>query len=144
MDCGGFGEPEAHRPESCGEGFASSSDIATGSLATPCERQEHQGLLAAREAPDWQSLGLAIILAKNLNAAFKATNCRFRAYPSHPSLIRPFVHQKGDCSMEKRDGDFSPARSCSSQVGGFGARPSVTFECVGQQMTMPRSLRNAV
>ena len=36
--------------------------------------------------------------------------------------------------MEKRGGDFSPARSCSSQVGGFGGRPCATFEYVGQQM----------
>lgn len=92
--------------------------------------------------PTGKGLGLAIILAKNLNVAFKATNCRIRAYTAHPSLIRSFAHR--DWSMEKRDGDFGPARSCSSQVGGFGARRSVTFECVGQQMTKPRSLRNAV
>ena len=84
--------------------------------------------------PDWQGLGLIMILAKNLGAAFKAENCRFRTYPAHPSLIRSFAHQKADWSMEKRGGDFSPARSCSSQVGGFGGRPCATFEYVGQQM----------
>lgn len=36
----------------------------------------------------------------NLNAAFKATNCRFRTYPEHPPLIRSFARQKGDCSLE--------------------------------------------
>lgn len=48
-----------------------------------------------------------------LGAAFKATNYRFRTYPAHPSLIRSFARQKGNWSMEKRGGDFSPARSCS-------------------------------
>jgi GNAT superfamily N-acetyltransferase len=93
-----------------------------------------KGLSRLVTLPDWQGIGLAMILAKNLGAAFKAANYRFRTYPAHPSLIRSFAHQKDDWSMEKRGGDFSPARSCSSQVGGFGGRPCATFEYVGQQM----------
>jgi hypothetical protein len=49
--------------------------------------------------------------------------------------------------MEKRGGDFSPARSCSSQVGGFGGRPCATFEFVGAQMDKAQAramLGNAV
>ena len=97
-----------------------------------------KGLSRLVTLPDWQGLGLAMILAKNLGAAFKAANYRFRTYPAHPSLIRSFAHQKDDWSMEKRGGDFSPARSCSSQVGGFGGRPCAVFEYTGHGWTKPR------
>jgi ABC-type lipoprotein export system ATPase subunit len=93
-----------------------------------------KGLSRLVTLPDWQGLGLAMILAKSLGAAFRAANYRFRTYPAHPSLIRSFAHQKDDWSMEKRGGDFSPARSCSSQVGGFGGRPCAVFEYTGPQM----------
>ena len=59
---------------------------------------------------------------------------RFRTYPAHPALIRSFAHQARDWSMEKRGGDFSPTRGCSSQVGGFGGRPCAVFEFVGESM----------
>ncbi|MGA8729663.1 MAG: hypothetical protein WB608_13005 [Terracidiphilus sp.] len=72
-----------------------------------------KGLSRLVTLPDWRGIGLAMILSKNLGAAFKAANYRFRTYPAHPSLIRSFAHQKDDWSMEKRGGDFSPARSCS-------------------------------
>jgi hypothetical protein len=36
--------------------------------------------------------------------------------------------------MEKRGGDFSPARSCSSQGGGFGGRPCTVFEYTDDKM----------
>jgi hypothetical protein len=101
----------------------------------PDSSSEPTSTLRLVTLPDWQGLGLAMILAKNLGAAFKVANYRFRTYPAHPSLIRSFAHQKGDYwSMEKRGGDFSPARSCSSQVGGFGGRPCAVFEYSGQQM----------
>jgi GNAT superfamily N-acetyltransferase len=84
--------------------------------------------------PDWQGIGLAMILAKKLASAYRAANYRLRTYPAHPSLIRSFAHQKHDWSMEKRGGDFSPTRGCSSQVGGFGGRPCAVFEYVGESM----------
>lgn len=51
-----------------------------------------------------------------------------------PSLIRSFAHQRADWSMEKRGGDFSPTRSCRSQVGGFGGRPCAVFEFTWQKL----------
>jgi len=93
-----------------------------------------KGLSRLVTLPDWQGLGLAMILAHRLGAAFKACNYRFRTYPAHPSLIRSFARQKQDWSMEKRGGDFSPTRGCSSQVGGFGGRPCAVFEYVGDAM----------
>jgi hypothetical protein len=49
--------------------------------------------------------------------------------------------------MEKRGGDFSPTRGCSSQVGGFGGRPCAVFEYVGEPMdeaTARNMLGNAI
>jgi hypothetical protein len=109
--------------------------VFAGVLHRPHAKAKNiKGLSRLVTLPDWQGLGLAMILAKNLGAAFKAVNYRFRTYPAHPSLIRSFAHQKDDWSMEKRGGDFSPARSCSSQVGGFGGRPCAVFEYTGTQM----------
>lgn len=93
-----------------------------------------KGLSRLVTLPDWQGLGLAMILAQRLGAGFKACGYRFRTYPAHPSLIRSFAHRRDEWSMEKRGGDFSPTRGCSSQVGGFGGRPCATFEYVGGVM----------
>ena len=93
-----------------------------------------KGLSRLVTLPDWQGLGLAMILAHRLGSAFKIAGYRFRTYPAHPSLIRSFAHQKDHWSMEKRGGDFSPTRGCSSQVGGFGGRPCAVFEYVGEPM----------
>lgn len=93
-----------------------------------------KGLSRLVTLPDWQGLGLAMILAKNLGAAYRATGYRFRTYPAHPALIRSFAHQKQDWSMEKRGGDFSPKFSTTSQIGAFGGRPCATFEFTGEAM----------
>lgn len=99
-----------------------------------------KGLSRLVTLPDWQGLGLAMIMAKNLGAAFRAAGYRFRMYPAHPSLIRSFAHQRADWSMEKRGGDFSRTRGCSSQVGGFGGRPCAVFEYRGEKMDRAQAL----
>jgi ABC-type ATPase involved in cell division/GNAT superfamily N-acetyltransferase len=49
------------------------------------------GLSRLVTLPDWQGLGLAMILADALGSAYKALGKRMHTYPAHPSLIRSFA-----------------------------------------------------
>lgn len=87
-----------------------------------------QGVSRLVTLPDWQGLGLAMILADKLGAAFKAVGKRLHTYPAHPSLIRSF--DKSKCwKMEKRPGSYSTRMSKPTIRGSetFGGRPSAVF-----------------
>lgn len=76
--------------------------------------------------PDWQGLGLAMVLLEKLGEAFTAVGERLRMYPAHPSLIRTFErspqwHQCVEAGM----------KSTSSKKG-WGARPCAVFEFCGK------------
>lgn len=80
--------------------------------------------------PDWQGLGLAMVLSERLGAAYKTLKRRFRTYPAHRALIRTFA--KGPWSMVKNAGVFSPQTSATSTLNdGFGGRPCAVFEFNG-------------
>lgn len=81
--------------------------------------------------PDWQGLGLAMVLSERLGAAYKATARRFRTYPAHRALIRSFA--KGPWKMVKKAGTFSADQGDKSTIGrkNFGGRPCATFEFNG-------------
>jgi ABC-type ATPase involved in cell division len=49
------------------------------------------GLSRLVTLPDWQGLGLAMILSDALGSAYKALGKRMHTYPAHPSLIRSFA-----------------------------------------------------
>ena len=79
--------------------------------------------------PDWQGLGLALVLSERLGAAYGAVGRRFRTYPAHRSLIRSF--SRGPWTLKKKPGNFSSLSSRSSGVGEHGGRPCAVFEYAG-------------
>jgi ABC-type iron transport system FetAB ATPase subunit len=65
--------------------------------------------------PDFQGLGLAMILADTLGAAYKGLGNRLHTYPAHPALIRAF-DKSPRWGMIKRPGQFSPAPAATSSI----------------------------
>lgn len=103
------------------------------------------GLSRLVTLPDWQGLGLAMILSDKLGEAYKTIGKRMHTYPAHPSLIRSFDHSKM-WAMKKKPGVFSPMtstqRGARGQGQGLGAhnmgkavRPCAVFEYVGPAMS---------
>jgi GNAT superfamily N-acetyltransferase len=82
--------------------------------------------------PDYQGLGLAMILADALGAAYKAQGYRLHTYPAHPSLVRSFDKSRA-WALHKKPGQFSPAVSTTSamQHMAMGSRPCAVFEFCG-------------
>ncbi|HEV8189458.1 MAG TPA: ABC transporter ATP-binding protein [Pyrinomonadaceae bacterium] len=97
--------------------------------------------------PDWQGLGLALILATKLGAAYRSAGFRFRMYPAHPALIRSFAQRRELWSLEKRGGTYSHRVGTTStipnspEMGGFGGRPCAVFEYVGAPMDLATAQR---
>jgi ABC-type ATPase involved in cell division/GNAT superfamily N-acetyltransferase len=58
--------------------------------------------------PDYQGLGLAMILVDMLGSAHRAIGHRLHTYPAHPSLVRSF-DKSPRWEMHKRPGVYSPA-----------------------------------
>ncbi len=83
--------------------------------------------------PDWQGLGLAMILIEKLGAAYKGIGKRVHTYPAHPALVRSF-DRSPLWKMTKEPGMTSTASSASgtSSIGGvMGTRPCAVFEFIG-------------
>lgn len=83
--------------------------------------------------PDWQGLGLAMVLVGKLGAAYRALGERMRCYPAHPSLISAYK-RSNDWKCVKKGGDFSPKQGKTSGMGSTGAmggRPCAVFEYDG-------------
>lgn len=89
------------------------------------------GLSRLVTLPDWQGLGLAMILAEKLGAAWKAIGDRFHTYPAHPSLIRSF-DRSPLWAMERRPGVFSSRNA--GTAGSHGGRPCAVFSYRGETM----------
>jgi hypothetical protein len=97
------------------------------------------GLSRLVTLPDWQGLGLAMILSDTLGAAYRSIGQRMHTYPAHPSLIRAFDRSER-WRLTKRAGTFS---SSSDRAGGRGkdhnvedtrriaSRPCAVFEYCG-------------
>lgn len=84
--------------------------------------------------PDWQGLGLAMILCEKLGAAYKAMGKRLHHYPAHPSFIRSFDHSPM-WKMEKRPGTYSSADGkTSSKKNVSQSRPCAVFSYQGAAM----------
>jgi ABC-type ATPase involved in cell division/GNAT superfamily N-acetyltransferase len=99
------------------------------------------GLSRLVTLPDWQGLGLAMVLSDQLGAAYKAIGKRMHTYPAHPSLIRSFDHS-ANWRMEKKPGAYSGKSSkLSTMVNTFGGRPSAVFSYNGDAMDMSTAQR---
>jgi ABC-type lipoprotein export system ATPase subunit len=95
------------------------------------------GLSRLVTLPDWQGLGLALILSERLGAAYKSKGKRLHTYPAHPSLIRSYAKQSETWALHKRAGVFSPSKGASSSVGGkFGGRACAVYEYKGAAMEL--------
>lgn len=95
-----------------------------------------RGLSRLVTLPDYQGMGLAMILSDKLGAAYRALGLRMHTYPAHPALIRSF--DKSPCwVMHKKPGQYSPLQGKTSTLGsdkwakGMGSRPCAVFEYVG-------------
>jgi ABC-type lipoprotein export system ATPase subunit len=95
--------------------------------------------------PDYQGLGLAMILSDTLGAAYKSAGKRLRTYPAHPSLVRSF-DRSPRWVLKKKPGVFSPSlgetsglknanRTQDGEHDGkkwnMGSRPCAVFEYRG-------------
>lgn len=89
----------------------------------------------AAALPDWQGLGLAMVLIEKLGAAHRALDLRLRTYPAHPALIRSFDKSE-HWQLIKKPGTFSTSStsSTSSTIGELGGRPCAVFEFCGPAM----------
>lgn len=90
------------------------------------------GLSRLVTLPDWQGMGLAMILSDTLGAAYKAIGKRMHTYPTHPSLIRSYDHSPR-WKMERKPGQFTKSLSSGKTLGGGrdsyipGQRPCAVF-----------------
>lgn len=93
-----------------------------------------QGVSRLVTLPDWQGLGLAMVLVDKLGAAFKAVGKRLHTYPAHPSLIRSFDHSKF-WKLEKKPGTYSSADGKTSSLKNVSqSRPCAVFSYQGETM----------
>jgi len=82
--------------------------------------------------PDFQGLGLAMILLDRVGACYKAIKRRLRTYPAHPSLIRSF-DKSLSWRLHKKPGSYQATSNSKSSAATFGQRPRpcAVFEFAG-------------
>lgn len=83
--------------------------------------------------PDFQGMGLAMVLIEKIGAAYRALGKRVHTYPAHPSLIRAF-DKAPEWRLEKKPGVFS-ARAGANSTAKMGGRPCAVFEYTGSAMS---------
>jgi ABC-type lipoprotein export system ATPase subunit len=85
--------------------------------------------------PDYQGIGLAMVLVDALGAAYRAIGYRLRNYPAHPSFVRSHDHSP-KWRLCKRPGEFqSPPSATSSLPRDWKmTRPCGVFEYCGEAM----------
>lgn len=108
-----------------------------GMLYRPIGRWEHgqseiMGLSRLVTLPDWQGLGLAMILSEKLGAMYAALGFRMHTYPAHPALVRSF-DKSSMWKLIKKPGVFSRVGSDTSTCK-MGGRPCATFAYCGPAM----------
>jgi GNAT superfamily N-acetyltransferase len=88
--------------------------------------------------PDWQGLGLAMVLIEAIGSAYRGVGKRARTYPAHPSLVQSF-RRSSKWQEVKEFGTFSPSSKTSATSTmnggkGIGGRACGVFEYVGGAM----------
>lgn len=84
--------------------------------------------------PDWQGLGLAMVLLDDLGAAYKAIGKRLHMYPSHPSFVRTFDRSRAWKIVQKPGLVQGSNASPTSRVRDQGKHPCAVFAYVGSAM----------
>lgn len=93
-----------------------------------------QGCSRLVTLPDWQGLGLAMILIETIGAANKAIGKRTHTYPAHPSLIRSF-DKSNFWQLEKRPGTYQAVYGkTANPKKRFKTRPCAVFSYQGATM----------
>lgn len=141
---------ELHRAATCFVLFVEGVPASFGAvLHRPHPKVRNiRGLSRLVTLPDYQGLGLALILSDALGAAYKALGYRYHTYPAHPALVRAF-DRSPRYAIRKRPGVFSPALGKSStllsnsqrnklreqgKTWNMGTRPCAVFEYCGEAM----------
>jgi GNAT superfamily N-acetyltransferase len=129
---------ELHRAANC---FALFVDGAPASFAAVLHRPHPKtlnvkGVSRLVTLPDYQGMGLAMVLSDALGRAYRALGYVLHTYPAHPALIRVF-DRSPVWTLKKRPGAFSPATGQGSMLRSsfdgksFGGRPCAVFEYAG-------------
>jgi hypothetical protein len=133
---------DLHRGASCYVLFVNGQPASfAGILHRPhATAHDIKGVSRLVTLPDFQGLGLALILVEKLGAAHKALGNRLRCYPAHPLLVRSFDRAL-QWKMTKAPGTFGHSNSKSSHMitrqsttWQQGARPCAVFEYSGAVM----------
>jgi energy-coupling factor transporter ATP-binding protein EcfA2 len=83
--------------------------------------------------PDFQGLGLAMVLNDTIGSSYTAINRRYHTYPAHPAFIQSFINSKNwiMTSRPKLQNRAHKQRGSFIKIGG---RPCATFSYVGPKM----------
>lgn len=103
--------------------------------------------------PDYQGLGLAMVLTETIAAAYKAIGHKVANYPAHPAYIRSLDRSR-NWAMTQRPGTPSSktqpqrrsnrADGSSNYIGSFGGRPNAVFRYVGPAEPDAREARRFI
>lgn len=80
--------------------------------------------------PDWQGLGLAMVLVAAVGADYRAGGMRLHTYPAHPALIRSF-DRSAAWRLASKPQMRGTNRRTKGATGTFGGRPCAVFEYIG-------------
>jgi GNAT superfamily N-acetyltransferase len=128
---------ELHKAAACFVLFVNGQPASFGAtLHRPHPRvRDITGLTRLVTLPDYQGLGLAMILAEHLGAAYKAIGRRFHTYPAHPSLVRSFDRSPAWCMHQTPTFKSRVGKSSLFDREGrrwmMGSRPCAVFEYAG-------------
>ena len=137
---------EPHRSAKCFVLFAGDEPTSfAGMLHRPHPRvRDIVGCSRLVTLPDWQGLGLAMMLIDQMGAAYKAIGKRLRTYPAHSAIIRSF-DKSSRWSLQKRPGRFDSKEGAKSTIndgrGSSKQRPCAVFEYCGEAMDQRDAMR---
>lgn len=132
---------ELHRSARCFCLFIGGQPVAfAGMLHRPHPKvRDIKGCSRLVTLPDWQGLGLAMILIEFIGSAYKAQGYRTHTYPAHPALMRSFDHSP-HWAMEQKPGaglgtkHIGHALKPGDSTAAFGGRPNAVFSYQGPAM----------
>ena len=122
---------ELHRGAACFVLFVEGVPASfAGVLHRPHPKAEDiKGVSRLVTLPDYQGLGLAMILVDWLGAAYRAVGLRLHTYPAHPALVRSF-DKSPNWVMRKRPGTYSSVSATRTLPERYNPRPCAVFEFV--------------
>jgi GNAT superfamily N-acetyltransferase len=80
--------------------------------------------------PDWQGLGLGMVIMEKVGALLRALRLRMNIYPAHPSFIQSCVRSPTWRMLKKG----TVGRTTGTAKGRFAGTPGATFQYAGPAM----------